>query len=111
MEPIKSTERTNILWASLRFFTVVTWNSVAIKWDWSGGHGQALLDHGEEPPRVQHDEQLIGELADGVDQVDPARDHKSSLVVRPGERLDAVEVGGLDVGDLVHHHAERIADR
>src|SRR3954447_16429678 len=28
MEPIRSAERTSILWASLRFFTAVTWGSV-----------------------------------------------------------------------------------
>ena len=44
MEPIRIAERTSILWASLRFFTVVTRDPVAIEGDRSGGNGQILFD-------------------------------------------------------------------
>ena len=63
---------TSILWASLRFFTRVTCDRKAIKDDGSGSHGQLLFDDGEEPSRVQDDEQLAGQLAHGVNQIDAA---------------------------------------
>src|SRR4051812_44853447 len=110
-EAVRMTVSTSILWASLRFFTRFPRDFKAAKGDGSGSGGQVLLDDGEGPPGVQDDQQLAGQLAHGVDEVDAAhvRCHGSLVVSREG--LDPVRVGGLDLRDLVHHHAERAAHR
>src|SRR5262249_37424809 len=110
-EPIRIAERTNILWASLRFFMVATRGPVAVERDWSGCRGQRLFDHGEEPTGVEHDEQLAAQLEDAVDQVGAARVRQGGLAVGPRERLRACDVDGPDFADRVDHHPECVAHR
>src|SRR6516225_4659118 len=100
MEPINIIDRTSILWASLRFFTVVTRNEVAFKGGSSRSNGKTLFDHGQKPPRVKHDEQLVGQLTDRIDQVEAIYAHPG-LLIRLVERLDAVRVNSLNIADLV----------